>query len=130
MIEDKVRAILAATSAVTDLTSTRIYVGILPQSPTYPAITIQPITHDPSNTLATAGDLKWDRLQIDCWGATYASCDTLYRAVTTALNIQQFTGTGYRIGSCSIQTGGGYRYEDSTKIHGRYFDLGIWYELT
>ena len=130
MIEAKIRAILAATTAVTTMVSTRIYAGILPQNPTYPAITIQPITYDSSNTLKGSGNLQWDRLQIDAWGETYASTDGVYKAVITALNGKQFTGTGYRIGSCNVQAGGRYRYEDSTKIHGRSVDFGIWFNLS
>jgi hypothetical protein len=130
MIEDKIRAILAATSAVTNITSTRIYVGILPQSPTYPAITIQPITFDPDNAVAEENSLKRDRIQIDCWGETYADADGLYRVAISALNLNQFSGTGYRIGSLNVMPSGGYRYEESTKIHGRNFDIGVLYELT
>lgn len=130
MIEDKILAVLAADSTVTAITSTRLYVGILPQSPTYPAITIQPITYNPDNTVTGPGDLQWDRLQIDCWGETYASADALYRIAVEALNGKQFSGTGYRIGSCNVQIGGGYDYEESTRIYTRRFDIGVWYELT
>jgi hypothetical protein len=130
MIEAKIRAILAATTAVSTLVGTRIYVGILPQDPTYPALTIQPISYNPDNHLTAPGDLQWDRLQIDAWGVTYAAADGLYRAAITALNGKAFTGTGYRIGSVIVQVGGGHQYEESVKVHRRHFDVGVWFELT
>jgi len=130
MIESKIRAILAATSAVTAITSTRIYVGILPQGATFPALTIQPITYNADNHLTDAGDLQWDRIQIDAWGTTYAATDALYQAAVNALNGNSFSGTGYRIGSVIVQIGGGYRYESSVNIHRRYFDIGVWFDLT
>jgi len=130
MIESKIRAILAATSAVSAIVGTRIYTGILPQSPTYPALTIQPISYNADNHLTAPGGLQWDRLQIDAWGSTYAATDALYQAVVAALNGKSFSGTGYRLGSVIVQVGGGYQFEDSVKVHRRHFDAGIWFELT
>jgi hypothetical protein len=130
MIEAALRAVLIANAGVTALVGTRVYVGILPQDPTYPALTIQPVGYNADNHLTDAGDLQWDRLQIDAWGETYAATHQLYKAAIDAINGNDFSGTGYRIGSVTVQVGGGYRYEESVKIHRRHFDVGIWFELT
>lgn len=129
MIEAKIRSILIANEAVGALISKRVYVGILPQKPTYPALTIQPITHNPDNDLAGPGDMQWDRLQIDAWGNTYAAAAELYKAVIDALNGKKFNGTGYTA-SIIVPPSGGYGYEPSVGIHRRYFDIGVWFELS
>jgi hypothetical protein len=117
-------------NTVKGIVAARIYCGILPQNPTYPALTIQPITYNPDNDLAGPGGLQWDRLQIDAGAATYAAADGLYKAVIAALNGKSFSGSGYRIGSVVVETGGGYGYEESVGIHRRHFDIGVWYELS
>jgi hypothetical protein len=129
LIEAQIRAILAVDNGVKALVAARIYCGVLPQNPVYPALTIQPITHDPDNDLAGPSDLQWDRLQIDAWASTYAAAHALYKATMDALNGKSFTGIGYRIGSAVVEPGGGYGYEPSVEVHRRYFDIGVWFVL-
>jgi hypothetical protein len=87
------------------------------------------ISHNPDNHLKGPGGLKWERIQINAWGATYAAADGLIKAIATAINGKSFTGTGYRIGSIVGQIGGGYQYEESVKTHRINLDYGVWYEL-
>jgi len=128
MIEPKVRGILAEDSVVKALVGTRVYVGPLPQNLSYPAINIYLITHNPDNHLDGPGGLKWERLQVNAWGATYEAADGLIKAIATAINGKSFTGTG--IGSIVGQIGGGYQYEERVKTHRIHMDYGVWYKLT
>ena len=125
MIAPKVRAILAADSAVAALVGARIYIGPLPQAPAYPAINIYLITHNPDNHLAGPGSLKWERLQVNAWGATYAEADKLIKAIAAAINGKKFPD--YGIGSIVGQISGGYNYEESVKVHQIHLDFGIWF---
>lgn len=70
----------------------RIYHLRLPQTVTMPAITVQRVssprvqTHDEGG-----GGLAHPRIQIDCWGTTYASVKEVTDAVRAA--IKGFSGT-------------------------------------
>ena len=80
-LESGVRYVLTDDTDVAALVGTRVYSGILPQNPTYPAVTIQPITEDDNNTLASRPALRWARLQIDAWAETYAGAKDLHDKV-------------------------------------------------
>lgn len=87
-----VRSILVANVAVAALVGTRVYPGILPQDPTYPAVVLNvinamdPVTHDGDAGLVDG------MLQVDCYAETYAGMAGLYDAVKAALN-------GYSVGN-------------------------------
>jgi len=130
MIEQGIRAILLADSDVLALVKTRIYPGVLPQNPTYPCVTIWPITQDDNVTLRAIPDLKWSRLQVDSWAATYAAMMALNEKVFTALANRTGTPTGYDVRSIVPLVGGRYVYEDSIDKHRRSRDFGIWWKTT
>jgi len=128
-LESGVRYVLVNDVDVAALVSTRVYNGILPLNPTYPAVTIQPITEDDNNTLASLPALRWARLQIDAWAETYAGAKDLHDKIRAALNGQTYTPAGVRIGSIVAQTGGQYAYEPPpVGVHRRIRDYGFWYE--
>lgn len=64
MITAMVRSKLAATSAVTALVSTRIYVDELPQTPTLPAISVSKVSWVPNKTVGKQANA---RVQVSCW---------------------------------------------------------------
>lgn len=64
MISAALRAKLLATSGVTALVSTRVYVDYLPQSPTLPAISIHPVSQIPNKTVDKGSTA---RIQVSCW---------------------------------------------------------------
>lgn len=130
MIEQGIRAMLLDDSAVANIVATRIYTGVLPQSPTYPCVSIWPISHDDNVTLRTLPALKWSRLQIDSWADTYAAMMDLHGKIFTALANQTGTPTGYDIRSIVPLIGGLYTYEDSVRKHRRSRDFGIWWKTT
>jgi len=72
---------LKATSDITDVVSTRIWYKVLPQNPTYPALTFQEIddlryqTHDLYVGPARA------RIQFDVWTESKSESETLIEAV-------------------------------------------------
>lgn len=72
---------LEAYSGLSALVGTRIYPRILPNNPTYPALTYARI----SNSTATTNGLRETRFQINCWGATEASADAVAGQVKAAL---------------------------------------------
>lgn len=71
------RAGMVADSGVSALVSQRIYPGLLPQHPTYPAISYQRI----SNTgQKGTSDIRESRWQINNWAQTYAGAQALAAA--------------------------------------------------
>lgn len=128
MIESALRSMLLADSAVAALVGTRVYVGRLPQSPIYPAITLEPVSEDDNNTVASVGDLRWARIEVDAWAESFAAVNALYRAINFALNGKKGTFGNSDIRSCSSMTGGRYFYEDSVTAHRRLRDYSVWHK--
>lgn len=64
-VEEAVRARILALSAVTALCSTRVYLGILPQGPTYPNVLVQIIDDAIPYHLRGPVGTKTARVQVD-----------------------------------------------------------------
>lgn len=77
-----VRTALTGNSGVSTLVGSRVYPLLLPQEPTYPAISYQRISNTGQDG---SSDRKESRWQFDCWGTTYAASVSLSAAVKTAL---------------------------------------------
>lgn len=71
-----------SVSGVTSIVGSRIYPTLLPQAPTYPAITYGRVSN--TGQMGTTV-LRESRYQIDCWATTYAATQTLAAAVKAAL---------------------------------------------
>jgi len=80
MIEAAVRTILLADPTVYGLVGTRIQPAPLPLQFTYPAISFLKVSNAYSRI---AGH---PRIQIDCWSRDWTECQTLAKAVETALD--------------------------------------------
>lgn len=77
-IVNDMRTYLISKSAVTALTSTRIYFGNLPQNSKLPAVVMSLIDSDSQKHLTNADGLRRSSIQLDCYGtstgnAPYAS---------------------------------------------------------
>jgi len=69
----------------------RVYPGTRPQASALPAIVLNTISSTPSYSDDGEDGIREDRVQIDCWGSTYASAKSVARAVTTALSAYRGT---------------------------------------
>ena len=76
---------LKAFTALTDLTGTRIFPLILPQSPTYPAVTFQRISAERLSGMTAEHGMPQVRIQIDSYATTYASVKGVAAQVRAAL---------------------------------------------
>jgi hypothetical protein len=68
------------------LIGTRLYPLVLPQDPTYPALTYQVIEDIPPMAHDGPGDLFGALVQFDCYGASYSAAKTLARGLRADLN--------------------------------------------
>lgn len=85
-MEEALRAVLRGHAPITALVGARVDWGVRPQAKGLPAICLTNINDAPVNhTLDGAGPSR-ARVQIDCFGATYASAKTLARAVRRRLD--------------------------------------------
>lgn len=82
---------MLATAGVTALVASRVYCGSRPQGGTVPDIVINRISGAPIYTDDGESGLTNARIQIDCYGATYAAAKGVARAVQVSLS--DFLGT-------------------------------------
>jgi len=80
------RGILAGDSAIAALVGARIYPALLPQPPTFPALTYQVVSGFRHTQMDGPPGVNRARLQIDCWAATYIGAEALADAVRLALD--------------------------------------------
>lgn len=94
-IQEGLYTYLAAQSAITALTSTRIYPIIRPQNTALPAITYQRISSSHEHHLSAgslqSSDLHQVRMQVDCYATTYKGAETLAKLVEAALDAYRGT---------------------------------------
>jgi hypothetical protein len=64
----------------------RVYPTILPQSPTFPAVTYQQISAVKSHAMGQDTPLTRLRVQVDCWAKSHADVRALAAAVAARLS--------------------------------------------
>ena len=127
MISDNLYAFLAAQSSITTLASTRIYPIILPQEPTYPAITYRESDHDLIETFDGQTGLTNSFYEIDAWSKTYAGTISLANAIRAAL--KNHSGNMGTINVCKISLISGpiTVYEDEVEAYRQTQIFSIWH---
>lgn len=68
----------------------RVYPQVLPQEPTYPAVTYQQVSAVPLRAMGADGSVLRVRVQVNCWGKTYAEALSLAGAVEARMS--RFSG--------------------------------------
>jgi hypothetical protein len=105
---------LKATASITDIVSTRIWYKVLPQNPTYPALTFFEVddlryqTHDQTVGLSHA------RFQFDAWAETKDEVETLIEAIVDLW--APWRGSVDLVGTSPLQT----VYIDACLFQGLY----------
>lgn len=93
-MEEELRSLLLATSAVTDIVGDKINWGSMPQGQEYPGVALHVIDEVSENTMTGPDGLLQGRVQVDCYALTYRQAKLLSRAIRTRLD-------GYRGGGFS-----------------------------
>jgi hypothetical protein len=122
-----IRTALLADGTVTAVVSTRIYFTMLPQEPTYPAITLELISGDPHNAIASLPTLVWSRVRVNAWGKTFGAANALALLVEAALNGKTISVAGLEIRSVYAD-GMQSLYEPAVEAHYISQDFRIWHE--
>ena len=85
-MEEQIVALLLASSGVTALCGNRINFGANAQGAAYPRIVMWTIGDAEGHNLQGPDGHSVGRVQVDCYGATYASAKQLSRAVRAVLD--------------------------------------------
>lgn len=102
-LELAIHAKLAATAAVTNLVSTRIYLVNLPQSPSYPAVTIARVSGVREHNLSGPSGLARPRISISGWGTYYNAAKNVAEAIRQTLDGFSGTVSGVDIQSVHLE---------------------------
>lgn len=85
-MEEALTAHLLASSGLTALVGDRIDWARRPQGKRLPAVVLFVVDALPAYTMQGPTSLVSSRIQVDCWGETYASVKAVAREVTQALS--------------------------------------------
>ena len=108
-MEEDLRALLLADSAVAAIVGTRVDWGSRVQGAALPAISMHLISGAEGYHLKGRDGLSITRVQIDCWGVSFASAKLASRAVIDALaglKNTDFPGI-FHVGTRDDREGGG-----------------------
>ena len=122
-LESDVRDYLLSKAALTALVGTRIYAIHLPQSPTYPNIVYQVVSHDPHTTMDSAGTIHRDRLMFDIRSESYAALLQVETQLVSALNTAVRKTDGFVAIHLSTTD---MPYEPNVERFRRIVDYALW----
>lgn len=94
-MEEELRALLRATTAITDLCGQRVDWGARAQRDPLPAIVLNVISGAEGFHMNGRDGLFKGRVQVDCYGETYADAKALGRAVRDLLHT--YRGGGFEL---------------------------------
>lgn len=126
MLNAGLTALLNADTTLTSLVAGRIYPVLLPESPTYPAITYRTVSSLPAYTLTNVIYVQ-TRVEFCAWASTYAETQSILDALRVVLD--RYTGTlpyGTDVRLC-IRAG---RVIDSFEPDSRMYTSSIDFKLT
>jgi hypothetical protein len=118
MIEAKVYALLSGSSNIVSAGG-RIYPMILPQNPTYPAVTYQRIAGRRMNGLSGYLDMENIIVQVDVYADTQGAAIDLSDKIITTM----YSATGF---SAIAQNSPVDIYEDEIDKYRRSMDFSCW----
>lgn len=130
-MEEALRAHLLATAAVTALVPAERIVWNQRIGPALPAISLHRITGRPDYHLQGPSGLVDSLVQVDCWGASFASVTAVARAVQAALSAH----AGGVISRCFIENlrssfekgDGATGASTPTDFHRSSLDVRVWH---
>lgn len=125
MISEAFYSKLAATTALTDKVSLRIYPVRLPQNPVFPCVTFQVISEPRVHSLdgCSAPNVM---IQVDCWSKGHKSAHEVAEAVMAAFD--SFAGTmgSHYVSGCLLQNRQEI-YEPDVDDYRVSLDFSLWY---
>jgi hypothetical protein len=135
VIEKGLYTLLAGTSGVTSLVSTRIYPNKAPQNAGTRYIVYRRVMNEHRRHLKGSSNLKRATISIECIGATYDEAKSLYSAVYAAIGENGTTAT-WDSQSVKIAYWDGDsddyippQTQDDVGVHTILMELVVWYSV-
>jgi len=128
MISASLNTFLRAQSSITTLASTRIYPIILPQKPTFPAVTYREESHDLIESFDGQNGLTQSFYMLDAWAKTYASVTALNDAIRTALKNHSGAMGSISVTRVTLVSGPISVYEDEVEAYRQTQVFSIWHK--
>lgn len=120
-IEANLVSHLSGVSAVTDLVSTRIYVGHVFSTIEFPMVQIRGTGGAPVTDLGGLDNLQNRIFQFDCYALNESTAAEIAREVMKAASGKQANFTGHAL-EAPISS-----YEDEYSAHRLTFEMSIWF---
>jgi hypothetical protein len=128
-VESWIYSRLTGFAGLSALVGTRLYPSVLPENPTYPAISYRRIdapnvaqTHE-----ATPAGLARPRFQFDCWGTTATSAKAVGEQVRLALEGYQNKAANPRIDGIILADRRDGPRETGSNLYRDILDFFIWH---
>lgn len=126
-IQSAVYERLTTHSGTAALVGARVYPQVLPQTPTYPAITYQRVSGGNMQSLAGPTGLGHPRVQIDCWAKTQAAVLALAKQVRIAFDGWNGSAGGVTVRACMFDQERDF-YEPETSDYRVSMDFIFFYD--
>jgi hypothetical protein len=107
---------LTGFAGLSALVAARVYPLLLPQVPTYPALTYQRIDSPHEGVMGGATDIARTRVQVDSWAETYAEAKAVATQVRLALDNWESEAVSPAIINAAFDTDGDI-YEEEVGIY-------------
>lgn len=122
ILETKIYSVLSGNTTVSAITSARIYPVVMPQNPTFPAITYQRVSADHITDLSGFSNLENAHILINIWATRYDTAKELAEDVHVAMD----NSTAFK---CSLSNDlDGYDHE--TELYFVSQDYSCWDRTT
>lgn len=129
-MEETLRSYLLAQIGISSLITDRTYWNMRPQGAALPALVLTIVSRTPNYVFEGGSDLADARVQVDCYGITYAQTKTLARAVRTPLDGLRFSQSGqnYQAFFLTERDLSEAGTTEAERVHRISLDFQIWHQ--
>jgi hypothetical protein len=118
---------LAAATAITTITGTRIFADVADGGTTTPYLVYQFVSTDGETTHDGTRDVEFPLVQFSCWASTKAGAVTLGNTLAATLDGKTIAGTSAASFRFSNRFG---EYEQDTKLYGEILEFRMAVKIT
>lgn len=128
MIESDLFTLLTHDAAIAALVASRVYPVQLAEDAALPALSYQIVSAVGEPTMETSGLQRW-RLQLDCWGDTYADASTLRQQVALLLDgYQGDLASGVRLQNAQAMQRIDF-FDDMPRVYRCMIEFYLWFDF-
>lgn len=125
LLEAELTTALLADAGISGIVATRVYPGILPQNPTYPALTYTLVSGPRKGTFTGAG-IKYPRYQFDAFARSYGGALALAAALKAFMPATKTTWGSTAIDCAQLEDERDLPWDDDADVFRRMVDYRIW----